>query len=161
MAQNQVPGQLGNGSRTIKSAGCFLTSMAMAASAHGFQGGVADANRIVKNAGGFSGSNLYADRGAKALGMNLDSRQATRDPNVLRNALKSGPAVVGVDYKGGSSSAFSSADHFVVVNGYDAASRTFHGIDAANGRAIQFNEAMRQIGGKGYNITEVLKLSGR
>lgn len=169
MSQLDYNSQLGNGSRTIRQAGCFMTSMTMAASRITGDTSLnpAVANQRIRAAGGYSGSNLNAPRAAEALGMRMTSRDAVTPGNQQRmitnldRSLEQGrPVVAGVDYKGGSSSGVSNADHFVTITGRNA-DGSYSAIDPAGGREITFRRGedgylhARTASGKNYRVSEM------
>lgn len=175
MSQLDYNGQLGNGGRTIRQAGCFLTSLAMASSRITGDTSLnpATANSRVRAAGGFSGSNLNAPRAAEALGMRMTGRSAVTGGNqqrmmreLDRNLDAGRPVVVGVDYKGGASSGVSSADHFLTITGRNA-DGSYTAIDPAGGRELTFRRGedgylrARTASGKNYRVSEMAFLDRR
>ena len=167
MSQLDYNDQLGNGGQTIRSAGCYMTALTMAASKiTGDQSlNPSVANQRIRAAGGYSGSNLIVDRAANALGMNVVDRQAYTAGNqrelisALDNSLEQGrPVVAGVDYKSGSSSSTSDADHFLTITGRNA-DGTYSAIDPAGGHEITFEQAPDGTLRSGkYTLSEMLFL---
>jgi Rod binding domain-containing protein len=161
LAQADSNATLGTGPKTIRQAGCLLTSMAMTSNAlTGARNGVDAANQIVTAAGGFDGNNMKIDVAAKALGLKLASRGAFNgDTSAMDASLSRGrPVVVGVDFKDGTSSSLGRTDHFLVVTGR-APGGGYTAIDSANGRSLTFERdgqgALRA--GK-YDLAEVVTL---
>jgi peptidoglycan hydrolase-like protein with peptidoglycan-binding domain len=172
MNQGDYPQLLGDGNRTIRRAGCFLTSMAMASSRitgdTTLTPGVA--NERVKAAGGFSGSNLIDTVAADALGMRLtDRRGITRANNTeltqrLDASLEAGrPVVAGVNHTDGrSSSRASAADHFITIVARNA-DGSYTAIDPNGGREITLTVGADQrlhgrspSGTRSYEVTELV-----
>ncbi len=167
MSQLDYNDQLGNGGHTIRSAGCYLTALTMASSKiTGDQSlNPSIANQRVRAAGGFSGSNLLVDKAANALGMNVTGRQAFTPSNAsqmvsqLDANLDAGrPVVAGVDYKSGSSSSTSNADHFLTITGRNE-DGSYTAIDPAGGHEITFERAADGSLRSGkYTLSEMLFL---
>jgi len=152
---------LGTGPKTIRQAGCLLTSMAMVSNAlTGARNGVDAANRIVTAAGGFNGNNMQIGTAAQALGMKLGSRSAfTGDTSALDASLARGsPVVVGVDFKDGSSSSLGRTDHFLVVTGR-APGGGYTAIDSGNGRSLTFaRDGQGALRAGKYDLAEVVTM---
>jgi hypothetical protein len=161
LAQADSNATLGTGPKTIRQAGCLLTSMAMVSNAMtGARNGVDAANRIVTAAGGFDGNNMQIGTAAQALGMKLASRGAfLGDTSAIDASLARGrPVVVGVDFKQGTSSSLGRTDHFLVVTGR-APGGGYTAIDAANGRALTFaRDAQGALRSGKYDLAEVVTL---
>lgn len=167
MSQLDYNEKLGAGNLTIRKAGCFLTSLTMAATKITGQTDLdpAKASRLIKDKGGFVGSNLRSDRAADALGMKIVSRSAISPSNASKKltevdqSLADGrPVVAGVDYKTGQSSAFSKADHFITIVGKNA-DGTYKAIDPAGGKEITLTRGSDGMlrGGK-YTVREAVIL---
>jgi hypothetical protein len=171
MSQLDYNQQLGNGDRTIRRSGCFLTAMTMAASriTQDTSLNPAVANDRIRAAGGFSGSNLRADRAANALGMTMTDRRAINGSNradLMRRldaSLDGGrPVVAGVNHTDGrSSSGVSSADHFITITGRNA-DGSYAAIDPAGGREITLRlgsdgrlQGRSPSGSRSYSVAEL------
>jgi hypothetical protein len=161
LAQADSNATLGTGPKTIRQAGCLLTSMAMTSNAlTGARHGVDAANQIVTAAGGFDGNNMKIDVAARALGLKLASRAAfSGDTGALDASLARGrPVVVGVDFKDGSSSSLGRTDHFLVVTGR-APGGGYTAIDSANGRSLTFlRDGQGTLRAGKYDLAEVVTL---
>lgn len=111
---------LGSGKRTVASSGCLLCCLVMASNAmRGTNVGVIQANEMILGAGGFAGSGLNFRKAAKVLGLDqvYVGQYYVKEAAV---AIANGDlAVFGIDYKEGSSSGLSDADHFVLGVGVD------------------------------------------
>lgn len=161
LAQADSNATLGTGPKTIRQAGCLLTSMTMVSNAlTGAKNGVDAANQIVTAAGGFDGNNMQIDKAAQALGMKLASRAPfSGDTSALDASLARGrPAVVGVDFKDGTSSSLGRTDHFIVVTGR-APGGGYTAVDSANGRSLTFSrDAQGGLRAGKYDLAEVVTL---
>jgi hypothetical protein len=161
LAQADSNATLGTGPKTIRQAGCLLTSMTMVSNAlTGARNGVDAANRIVTAAGGFDGNNMQIPTAAQALGLKLASRAPfAGDTNAIDAALARGrPVVVGVDFKEGTSSSLGRTDHFLVVTGRTSAGG-YTAIDAANGRPLTFaHDGQGALRAGKYSLAEVVTL---
>lgn len=109
--------QLGEGPKTIGQAGCMLACMTMAARhiRSNPDLGILDAHLLIDQVDGFSGSGLILEKAARALGMHVDDRARFDQLAVATSLASEKPVIIGVDYKGGHSSGFSGADHFVLA----------------------------------------------
>lgn len=154
---------LGRSKETIGRAGCMLASIAMVSTklSPTPASDVVDANTRVLNSGGFSGANLISKTAANALGMTQTARNAPASIAAISNELEAGrPVVVGVDFKVGSTSGRSNADHFLVLTRQDQADPSiFHGVDPLGGKAIRFQldaeGQLRSVDGRHqYRVTE-------
>lgn len=132
--------QLGGGRRTIAQAGCLLACFVMCARQHFPQKNLslldAHAHLCEKNA--FEGSALRRVTAARVLG--LDVRFWDRGlhlKNLLATVNEGNPAILGIDYKAGRSSARSAADHFVLCIGATEGAITY--IDPATGTIEQLD----------------------
>lgn len=170
MSQLDYNDQLGKGGSSIRSAGCFLTALAMASGKITGDSSLNPrvANDRIRNAGGFSGSNLIVDRAADALGMKVTGRHAVTGANVEkmtteldRNLDAGRPVVAGVDYKSGKSSSVSQADHFLTITGRNA-DGSYAAIDPAGGKSITFSRGSdgHYHSGK-YTLSELTFLDGK
>jgi hypothetical protein len=152
---------LGHGPKTIRQAGCLLTSMTMVSNAlTGARNGVDAANRLVTAAGGFDGNNLQLPTAAQALGLKVASRSAfAGSTQALDASLAHGrPVVVGVDFKDGTSSSLGRTDHFLVVTGR-APGGGYTAIDSADGRPLTFgHDGQGGLRSGKYNVAEVVTL---
>lgn len=127
LTQSGIKEALGNGDRTISQAGCMLTCLTMAVNElQGTKFGVSQMNKMLKSANCFAGSGLLFEKALARLGLRQVARK-TASPGDVRMELEANRAVLlGVDYKSGQSSGFSTADHFVLAcrfdkDGFDAA----------------------------------------
>jgi Rod binding domain-containing protein len=161
LAQADSNATLGTGPKTIRQAGCLLTSMTMVSNTlTGARNGVDAANQIVTTSGGFDGNNMKVDVAAQALGLQLGSRSAfTGDTSAIDASLARGrPVVVGVDFKDGSSSSLGRTDHFLVVTGR-APGGGYTAVDAANGRSLAFaRDGQGALRAGKYDLAEVVTL---
>jgi hypothetical protein len=133
---------LGDGPKTIRQAGCLLTSMTMVSNAlTGARHSVDDANRLVSRAGGFSGNNMKMGPASSALGLKvMGGGVFTGDTRALDASLAAGrPVVVGVDHKPGASSVDGRTDHFLVVTGRSD-DGGYTAIDSGNGKPLTFRD---------------------
>lgn len=169
MSQLAYGDRLGNGRFTIKSSGCLLTAMAMASTRiTGRDTDPRQANTTVRNAGGFSGSALEVPDAARALGMRLSGRQAMAGANASRmvseldRSLDRGrPAIAGVDFHEGRSSAVSNADHFITITGRTR-SGDYTAIDPLGGHRITLKKGSDGMLTSGaYKVSELLFLDRR
>lgn len=155
---------LGNGPRTIRQAGCLLTSMTMVSNAMtGATRSPAEANQQLKSHGGFSGSSMNTGAAANALGLRLTSRSSfTGNTGAIDRALQAGrPVVVGVDYKAGSSSSMGRTDHFVVITGRNP-DGSYQGINSAGGRPMTFTpDGHGGFRSGKYSLSEVMTFDRR
>lgn len=143
MSQLDHEDWLGNGQRrTIAQAGCFMTSLAMAAEALTQKDwDPVRANAAIKAAGGFSGPALELDEATRALGLKVTWRGKLTAPSLAsRHAALSGHlakqcvAVAAVDFRDGSSSGESEGDHFVMI--YAQRGDTYYAVDPLGGRLV-------------------------
>ncbi len=135
---------LGNGERrTIAQAGCFMTSLAMAAEALTAKDwDPVRANDAIKAAGGFSGPALELDEATRALGLRVTSRKkltasslATRHAALSQHIAKRCVAVASVDFREGSSSGESEGDHFIMI--YAQRGDAYFAVDPLGGRLVE------------------------
>ncbi len=111
---------LGSGKRTIASSGCLLCCLVMASNAmRGTNVGVIQANEMILGAGGFAGSGLNFRKAAKVLGLDQVYVGQYYVKEAAAAIANGDLAVFGIDYKEGSSSGLSDADHFVLGVGVD------------------------------------------
>ena len=126
--------QLGFGTSTIGAGGCLLTLFTMASNALKGTNYTPDVvNEILKSASAFSGSNLVTEKAAAALGLKRGER--VYNAAGLRAAVDAalaagGLAVLQVDHSGDAV-----GDHFILVNGKNAAGYT--AADPAPAKIIQ------------------------
>ncbi len=159
MRQGDYRERLGEGGNSIASHGCFLTSLAMAASVRDPSMNPSQANARVRAGGGFSGGAIQDDEAARALGMEKLGRTSSYRLSSLDQHLEEdGPVVAGVDYKDGHSSAYSDADHFITLTGKSGPG-SYTAIDPASGREITLRAGAdgRLHSGK-YTMTEAMYL---
>lgn len=111
---------LGRGKRNHAQAGCLLSCLQMAsvALANGTAPkSILEAGRRILEADGFMGSSLVMDRACPVLGIKC-SYVGHYDSGIARGTVWHGkPVILGLDYKPGSSSGVSDADHFVLAIG--------------------------------------------
>jgi hypothetical protein len=161
LSQADSNATLGTGPKTIRQAGCLLTSMTMVSNAlTGARRGVDAANQVVTAAGGFDGNNMQVPAAAQALGLKLASRAPfAGDTRAMDAALARGrPVVVGVDFKEGTSSSLGRTDHFLVVTGR-APGGGYTAVDAANGRSLTFaRDGQGALRAGKYSLAEVVTL---
>jgi hypothetical protein len=167
MSQLDYNEQLGNGGSSIRRAGCYLTAMTMASTriTGNMSLNPSVANDLVRRGGGFSGSSLVVDNAARSLGMRVLSRGAPSMSRLDQSLDAGRPVVAGVDYKAGSSSARSNADHFITITGRNA-DGSYSAIDPAGGRAITLHPTgdgrlRGQSGSKTYTVAEMTFLDAR
>lgn len=126
--------QLGTGSRTIGQAGCLLSCFVMSARHH-FPTKpleLLDAHKTLVARNAFDGSGLKRITAAHALGLDVLSwERGFQIENIRKRTSEGMPAVLGIDYKPGSSSGRSSADHFVLCVAIHEDTLTY--IDPATG----------------------------
>ncbi|MBM4279559.1 MAG: hypothetical protein FJ137_01960 [Deltaproteobacteria bacterium] len=161
LSQADSNATLGTGTKTIRQAGCLLTSMTMVSNAlTGARRGVDAANHAVTAAGGFDGNNMQVPAAAQALGLKLASRAPfTGDTRAMDAALARGrPVIVGVDFKEGTSSSLGRTDHFLVVTGR-APGGGYTAVDTANGRSLTFaRDGQGALRAGKYSLAEVVTL---
>ena len=167
MSQLDYNDQLGGGGRTIRQSGCFMTSLTMAATKITGDKSLNPrvANQRIRDAGGYSGSNLVVGRASNALGMKVTGRKGMTPGNAaamgkkLDDNLDAGkPVVAGVDYKAGKSSAVSNADHFITITQRNA-DGSYTAVDPAGGKEIKLTRGADGMlrGGK-YTVSEMVFL---
>jgi len=131
--------KLGFGESTIGKAGCLLTLFTMASNSLLGTSYTPDVvNEMLKRAQAFTGSNIFPDRAAAALGLVLGERvySAADARRVVDAALeRGGLAVVHVDHNGDGK-----GDHFILVNGRGAGGYT--AADPAPAKIVQLSSSL-------------------
>lgn len=162
--------QLGNGSYTIGSSGCFLTSLTIASCMLHNRTDLNPelANSRVAARGGFSGSGLKLEIAAPALGLVVKGRSELNAQN--RDAMNARldahlgskrPVCVGIDiWPGRASSGESDADHFILI--YGKSGDRYLAADPAGGRTLNLkcgdDGVIRCEGDTSRTVTEMIFL---
>ena len=145
-------------SATIASAGCAMTSTAMAISKiSGKTIDPATLDHYLDTHGGYSGDGLIWDVAARAAG--LDAAKASWSLSTIDAQLSKGhPVVIGVDYKPGSNGGANGTDHWICVTGkgHDANGTYYTCNDPATGTVVkmyQHGSTLSMGGSRPYKTT--------
>lgn len=153
------PRKLGRGPSTWHGAGCLALCVIMAARAiAGRAWTPEEASKKWLSGKAFSGSALIFADACRLVGMTGEIIAGVIDAGQLAAEIAHGfPIIVGVDYKDGSSSGFSPADHFLLVVGHIDGSR-FSCVDTATGKEIEIDLDNPTYSGKPCVFSEMRKL---
>lgn len=144
LCQAGISDFLGDGPKNIGQSGCLLTCIAMALNAYRTQlkpWTPQALNRYYREAGLYSGSRLLTELAVRRLGLTYGCPRGALVRSELDAALEANDLViVGVDYKEGSSSAFSKSDHFVLFFHFDTKTDTYMAVNPSTGNVIRFDK---------------------
>jgi Peptidase_C39 like family len=152
--------QLGDGDRTIPQAGCLLSCLVMAHNATSdAEIDVLLTNSRLRAKGAFAGSGLILSKAAELCGFNSCDRQNADWDKLLAHLKKDKPAIVGINYKPGASSGFSSADHFVLAIGLEAEGQIVLCANPAGGTWLRIPNSQFNYQKRPATIAEMILLS--
>lgn len=132
--------ELGFGPKRISQSGCLLTDIAMAVNYYGRDHGanwtVSALDKYLEKKKLFTGSGLLVADALHALG--LTASRGVLDIGKVRRHLATDLIIVGIDYRPGHSSAYSPADHFVLLTDYHEDQDAYAGIDPILGMRVTY-----------------------